>query len=446
MSSVNIEQAAKNILKILQEKPRHKKGNLLNVVRGIREKSAKIKRLAEIYGTPLYVVDGEALRKNIRNFSAAFRKYLPECRFFYAMKANHHPLVIKAVLKGGYGIDVSSGRELGIALAAGAKEILFSGPGKTTAEHALALKYNGRVTVNIDSFGELKRLGELAASVRKTIRAGVRIYLPFYGGWSKFGIPLDELKRFWAAAGKYKYIRLEGIQFHISWNRQPSKYVEMIKRISAYLKESFTAAQRSEIKFIDFGGGYFPDRAEGYYPWTAHYPGAWPGGKIVCIADSYLGTTTGFKDKYYITTADPVEKFAKQISAAIGRHLKPLLDCDYYTEPGRIIVNDTMHVVVRITDCKRKGFVISDGGVNIIGWEYGESFYFPMVNLTHPSLKEIKCTVTGPLCTPHDTWGQYCYASKMEEGDLIVVANQGAYKYALAQNFIKPVPEARLMA
>lgn len=446
MSSVNIDKAGKRILKILREKPRNKKRSLLHVVRGIRAKADLFLDLAERNETPFYAVDAAALEKNIRDFKKAFSEHLPDCRAFYAMKANSHPLIIKAVIAHGFGLDASSGRELEAATGAGAKKILFSGPGKTEAEHGIALKHNRRVTVNLDSFGELKRLGSLAAARRKYIRAGVRIYAPDLNGWSKFGIPLDKLRNFWRAAKKYRYVRLEGIQFHLSWNRNPSRYVEIIRKLGKYIEKSFTSAERREIRFIDFGGGFFPNCAEGYYPWTAHYPGAWPGGKIISIADTYLEKTGGFRDKYYITESSPLSHFARRIAHAVDRSLKPLIKCEYYTEPGRIIANEAMHIVLKLVDCKRRDFVISDGGVNIIGWEYGESFYYPLVNLTNPSEKEMRCTVSGPLCTPHDTWGYFCYAKKMKDGDIIVVPNQGAYKYSLAQNFIKPIPEVRLLA
>jgi diaminopimelate decarboxylase len=445
MPLFNIEKERKEILKILRLRPRNKKGSLLNVVKGIKADARIFLKMAREHQTPFFAVDGRALERNIEGFLGAFRKHLPEVHAFYAMKANHHPMIVGTAVKHGMGLDVSSGRELGIALKAGAKRILFSGPGKTPPEHELALENSNRVIVNLDSFGELERLGKLAAARGRKIRAGVRINVASLGGWTKFGIPLDELKRFWDTAKKYPFIGLQGIQFHISWNRDVTRYEEMLGIIGGYLEKNLTAKDLGEIRFIDFGGGYFPDRSEGYYPWTAHYPGAWPGGKIVSIADSYLGRTTRFRDRYYITESSPVAVFARGIAASISRHLKPLLDCEYFTEPGRIIANDAMHIVIKLIDCKKPDFVISDGGVNMVGWEYGEFFYYPLVNLTHPSDREIPCTVTGPLCTPHDTWGYNCYAEKMVEGDIIVVPNQGAYKYVLAQDFIKPKPQVYLM-
>ena len=192
---------------------------------------------------------------------------------------------------------------------------------------------------------------------------------------------------------------------------------------------------RKSIEFIDFGGGFFPTRTEGYYPWTTHYPWNIPAGT----------KKTSFADPYYITETLELSEYAEAIAEAIKAYIEPIVKCIYYAEPGRIICNNAMHIVVQVQDNKAPGNVITDGGVNIVGWEYGEHFYFPLVNLTHPSLKEIKCTLYCPLCTPHDIWGYYCYASKMKEGDVVVVPNQGAYRYSLAQNFIKPIPEVRVL-
>jgi diaminopimelate decarboxylase len=98
-------------------------------------------------------------------------------------------------------------------------------------------------------------------------------------------------------------------------------------------------------------------------------------------------------------------------------------------------------MVVRVLDRKRKNMAITDGGNNALGWDYGEQFYYPIINLTHFSQKEIPFTLYGSLCTPRDVWGYYLFTRKVKEGDVMVIPNQGAYRLSLAQNFIKPIPK-----
>ena len=442
------KSANQNVLAVLKLKAPPSKGDLQHVIQESYPKRSAILKLAKQFPTPFYLMDVPQLKKNVTDFEEAFSQYFPECKAYYAVKSNHHPFILQTVVDRGWGLDVSSGKELRAALETGCKKIVFSGPGKTEAELSLALQYASRVTVHMDSVTEFKRLDRLAKKMKKKIRAGVRIFTSVHGTWSKFGIPLKDLKSFWLNAQKSKFVELRGIQFHLSWNREPTNYVKVVEELALYLKKNFTQTMREQVTFLDMGGGYFPDGIEAYYPWTIHYPGTLPVEHIRKAADAYYGKTTEFESSYYVIHSQPLSVFAKAIGKAVRENLMPLLKkTEFYTEPGRIICAKAMHIVVRVLDKKTPKNLITDGGVNISGWEYGEHFYYPLLNLTHPSLKkEIECTLYGPLCTPHDLWGYRCYATQMEEGDVILVPNQGAYRYALAQSFIKEIPEVRFLS
>jgi diaminopimelate decarboxylase len=94
---------------------------------------------------------------------------------------------------------------------------------------------------------------------------------------------------------------------------------------------------------------------------------------------------------------------------------------------------------MKIADVK-DNIIITDGGINAAGWEFGQHFYFPIINLTHPNLKEKNFRIYGSLCTPRDFWGYYIFAKKNEVSDIIAIPNYGAYKFTLAQEFIRPIP------
>ena len=99
-----------------------------------------------------------------------------------------------------------------------------------------------------------------------------------------------------------------------------------------------------------------------------------------------------------------------------------------------------MHILLKVTDIKSPKKIITDGGINIIGWERFEEYYAPVLNLTHPSTTEIPCTIFGSLCTPDDIWGYSCFASRMEIDDILLIPYQGAYTYTFRQEFIKSLP------
>ena len=439
ISDKDLKVTYQRINKILGQKYRGLNTDLSPLVKELLTKKNKILKLTKKYQTPFYLLDEQELKESIGTFSQAFNQFLPGCESYYAMKVNHHPYIIKTVLKRGFGLDVSSERELKIALSYGAKKIVFTGPAKEIAGLDLAVRNNKKVIVNIDSFQELVRLAAVTKKRKQEVRAGVRIFCHHYGPWNKFGIPLSDLKKFWLQAKRYPLIKLGGLHFHVSWNKDVLPYQESMAEIARYLKNNFSLAQRQQIKFFDFGGGFRPYQSEGYYPWHT------PQGQLIKAANDYFGKETKFKPRYLIIEAATISEYAKGIASAINKYLKPLLQCTYITEPGRIICNNAMHIVLKITDIKDNNIVIADGGTNIVGWERFEYDYFPLINLSHPSLKEIDCLIYGSLCLPQDFWGYYCYAKKINEGDIILVPYQGGLTYSIAQNFIRPIPESYLL-
>ena len=108
--------------------------------------------------TPCYVFEPGIITARATTFKRAFQNHLPDTGFYYAMKSNNFPDVSRTVLKSGFGLDVSSGEELALALDIGATDIVFSGPGKTEAELDLAVRHSQQVVVLMDSITELKRL------------------------------------------------------------------------------------------------------------------------------------------------------------------------------------------------------------------------------------------------------------------------------------------------
>ncbi len=424
----------KNIEKVLNDKVSYKKGDLFHITSFIIKKSKTIKNLVQKYGTPFYVFDQQALDDSIDVFLRAFQKEIPSFKAYYAIKINHHPLIIKRAVDKGMGLDVGSSREIDIAIDAGCKDILYFSPGKTKYDLLHTLKHANVITINIDSFNELKKLGSLTNTKKIKIKAGIRIHTDQYGDWKKYGIHINELRSFFKKAKQYPFIDLKGVHFHMSRNKDASFYENTIKELGDYLKKNFNSSELQKIKYVDFGGGFEVYESEGYYPYKTAQ------GSIMQTVNSYNGELSTFDVPYYIREAIKIEDYAKKIGYAIKTHLKPIISASYYSEPGRVICNDAMHIVLSVADVKNKNNVVLDGGVNMVGWQRFEHEYFPIINLSSPSKKETKCNMWGNLCTTWDIWGYYCYTNRIREGDIIVVPNQGALTYSLAQNFIQPIP------
>jgi diaminopimelate decarboxylase len=401
---------------------------LVAYVRAFLERADSYLDTYRKHGSPLYVLDEKVLLERAEQFATAFKTINGDPGIFYAVKSNNHPAVVDSLVKFGLGLDVSSGLELELALDSGCANIIFSGPGKTEAELRLAVSHHDRVTILVDSFGELDRLEKIASQQKVRVRAGVRLTTDDGGLWRKFGIPLDSLGKFLEKAEDCSHVDLCGLQFHTSWNLDPNPQVTFISRLGKSL-ENLQERWRTALKFIDIGGGYWPPRGE----WL-QLAGT-PKGRL---RQAVLPITSP-TNQHYKLYAESIETFAQEIGEALQSYIFPYLDCRIYTEPGRWLCNDAMHILMTVVDKKADDIVIADAGTNIIGWERFETEYFPVINLSRPSESERECLIFGSLCTPHDIWGYNYFGDGIEPGDILMIPSQGAYTYSLRQEFIKPL-------
>jgi ornithine decarboxylase len=71
---------------------------------------AQLQKLGREHGTPLFVVDHEALRRNYREF----KRYLPRVQAYFAVKANPLPEIVRTFYREGASFDVASMPEFNI--------------------------------------------------------------------------------------------------------------------------------------------------------------------------------------------------------------------------------------------------------------------------------------------------------------------------------------------
>lgn len=386
-------------------------------------------QLVREHSSPLYVLDPEGLRRRVRRFQKVFENHLGSVDIFFAVKSNNMPEISKIMVDEGLGLDVSSGMELKQALQAGAASIFFSGPGKTDAELHAAIEQADRVTILMDSFGELERLDNLTRREGRRLRAGVRLTTNDNGLWRKFGIPLSKLEQFIEDARHAPFIEFEGLQFHTSWNLTPNAQTAFIAQLGDTLL-ALPETQMKTIRFLDIGGGFWPEQGE----WL-RAAGTPTGALRNMLSQGAPDTVSRF-----LLYSSPIEIFAEQIAEALKNAFPRSFHCRICLEPGRWLCHAPVHLLMTVVDVKAEDLVITDAGTNAVGWERFEQDYFPVINLTRPGLQEQPCNILGSLCTPHDVWGYTYHGSGIQRGDLLLIPTQGAYTYSLRQNFIKPLP------
>jgi diaminopimelate decarboxylase len=134
-------------------------------------------RLLEEFGSPLFVVSEDQLRRNVRRFQAAFAAGWPEgsVRVMPAAKANWVTAVQRVLADEGCGADVYSAGELSVALAAGfePRTISVNGVPKTEEHVRRTVEVGARLTV--DSAEEVDALESVLRGTGRRARVALRL-------------------------------------------------------------------------------------------------------------------------------------------------------------------------------------------------------------------------------------------------------------------------------
>ena len=226
--------------------------------------------LAKKYGTPLYVMDEELIRKNCRTYKQALDKYYNgNGLVLYANQAFCSMYMCKIIAEEGLGADVVSGGELYTAVKAGfpMDKVFFHGNNKTYDELELAVKNNvGHIVC--DNIYELEKLNEIAGKYNKVqnilfrIKPGIDAHTHSFvlTGQidSKFGVALENGEAFeiFKTASKLKNVKIDGVHCHIGsqiFDIEPfCQAAKVMINFIAELKDKLGV----EIDLLNLGGGF----------------------------------------------------------------------------------------------------------------------------------------------------------------------------------------------
>ncbi|MCW4386652.1 diaminopimelate decarboxylase [Salinibacterium sp. SYSU T00001] len=189
-----------------------------------------VTQLAREYGTPLYVMDEADVRTRAREAKLAFDREFAavgsSAKVYYAGKAFLSTEVARWVTEEGLHIDVASGGELAVALAAGVDPALLGvhGNNKSLREIDRAVASGAGVIV-IDSVDEIARVADAAEQhgvrqrVRLRVNSGVHAstheYLATAREDQKFGIALADAEDVVALIRARSSLEFMGLHAHI---------------------------------------------------------------------------------------------------------------------------------------------------------------------------------------------------------------------------------------
>ncbi len=368
---------------------------------------------AKIHGTPQYLLDEDLLIDNLNNIKSEFSAAIPQSKLFYAFKSNDLPYMISLLQKQGVGADVSCMFEMRLAVKLKFKEIIYTAPYKSDEELEFALHNN--VIINVDNVSEFSRIVELYAknsnkkdtkSKIKIAKLSFRIYA--LDSWKKFGLELNDFLILAKETLKNKNLSWVGVHFHKSWNINSDSYVNNLKMISDFLKNNFTNLELKNLKFIDIGGGIMPFES------------------------------VSIKDNIEIPAS--IHDFATGIGIVIKEYINKKLNItpEIWLEPGRSLSSLPTTILLTVDSVKDDAILV-DGGFNLLGYSLFEEEYYPVINISRPSLELNTTKINGPLCDPSDHWGSWYFGDKLKKGDVIAVLNQGAYAFSTAWRWQRPI-------
>ena len=364
-----------------------------------------LERLADEFGTPLYVYSGAAMSAALASYLRALagRRHL----VCYAMKANSNLALLQRFAAAGCGFDIVSGGELQRVLAAGGtpERVVFSGVGKSRAEMTMALQAGVRC-FNVESDSELDLLSQMAVAAGTSAPISLRVnpdvdpkthpYISTGLRGNKFGIAHDRAVATYRRAAQLPGIRVVGIDYHIgSQITSVAPYLEALDR----LLDLVEAVEREGITLhhLDLGGG--------------------------------LGIT--YTDERPPSAEALMRTMLDRIDARGHGHREILI------EPGRSLVGNAgvlLATVLVLKQGSERNFCIVDAAMNDL---IRPALYDAWMAIEPCRQREQPTTcwdVVGPICESGDWLGRE-RSLAVHEGDRLALLSAGAYAMAMASNY-----------
>ncbi|MFI4914463.1 MAG: bifunctional aspartate kinase/diaminopimelate decarboxylase [Steroidobacterales bacterium] len=353
-----------------------------------------------------YVYD----RENIASAARVLRALQSVDRVLYAMKANPHPDILRVLEAEGVDFECVSRGEIEHLLRAipalDRRRILYTPNFAARAEYAWALEQRIALTVDnlyvLREWPEVFRGRQILARVDTGTGRGHHHHVRTAGTQAKFGVPLAELDELHALAVQHD-VHIVGLHAHTgsgvfdldNWSENATLLMALARRFP-------------EVRSIDVGGG-------------------------LGVPDSHEQAPLN------------LERLDAVLRAA--RRARPELSL--WLEPGRYLVAAAGVLLARVTQIKRKQdscFVGVATGMNSLIRPALYGAWHEIVNLTRLDLPATELVnVVGPICESADFLGHDRLLPETHEGDVLLIANAGAYGHSMSSRYNLREPAVELL-
>ncbi|HKJ36206.1 MAG TPA: diaminopimelate decarboxylase [Solirubrobacterales bacterium] len=361
--------------------------------------------VAAEHGTPSYIYAPDEIRSRARAYVQAFEAHDVDAEVLYASKAAPVTAIYELCREQGLSVDVASGGELHMALAAGFDpgRIYMHGNNKTEAE----LRYAFEVGVDclvLDSFDEIRRADALLdrpqrVLIRLTpgIKPSTHSYVQTGQLDSKFGFGLADglASRAVEEVAASRHLELVGLHAHIgSQIFELEPYLRAIEALAEFARDL-------EPEIINIGGG--------------------------------LGIAYGAADE-----PPSIDRYVEVKAAGIKRLFDPTPRI--LIEPGRSLVGNAGITAYRVGTVKEipgvRTYVAVDGGMsdNLRPMLY-DSRYEAVIADRAAAVPDRVATIAGMHCESGDVLVRDADLADPRVGDVLVTPATGAYGHAMANNY-----------
>ncbi|MBP2618353.1 diaminopimelate decarboxylase [Chryseobacterium jejuense] len=371
--------------------------------------SQELLKIANEFGTPVYVYDAESIKVQYEKLTSSFSKHT---KFFYAAKALTNINILKYVKKLGASLDCVSINEVKLGLKAGfpKEKILFTPNCVDLAEIEEAMAFG--VHINIDNISILEQFGNkygnsypIFVRINPHIFAGGNYKISTGHIDSKFGISIHQLRHI-ERVMKSTNLNVEGLHMHTgSEIKDPEVFLQALD-IMLELSEHFP-----NLKYLDMGSGF-----------------------KIPYQDSEEETDVK-------TLGRKVEKVLGEFAKTTGRKF------ELWFEPGKFLVGKSGYLLVKANVIKQTTatvFVGVNSGFNHLIRPMFYDSYHAIENLSNPKGAERIYTVVGNICET-DTFAWDRKLHEVREGDILAFHNAGAYGFEMSSNFNSRLKPAEVL-
>ena len=380
------------------------------------------RKLAEQFGTPLYVYDTSIIKARCRELTRTFLDRWENTRVRYASKAFLTLAMAKLIHDEGLGLDVVSMGELYTALAANfpPERIEFNGNAKSRQEIAYAVK-SGVGRIIVDHPDELKTIEHFAQEAGRIQKIFIRVapgvdahtHKAIATGQtgSKFGFPaqgpmLTDAIKF---ARKCEHIDLRGLHFHVgSQIFDTGDFVKSIESVAGLMK-TLKDTLNFTVHELNMGGGF---------------------GAVIRPSVPHMASEF-YTDTMMKTLTACCEKYGLEIPRVI-------------LEPGRWIVSEagiTLYTVENIKELPKVTYIAVDGGMADNPRYALYQAEYEAVNIDCPDAPAYDrdggthVSVVGKCCESGDILIEDAKLPYLKPGDILALYNSGAYTFSMASNY-----------